>query len=812
MGEARIGRAVLEITVDDKQYKLGLDGVKAKADDTSKSVSNISSMLAVDKFIEFGKFAAQAIGTVVSTVGELGQRGAMIEDVSGRFGELSQRAGETADTMLGELRAGFANTLSDFDAMKVATSALSVGFIKSKEDMRTLAEGARLLADRTGGSTTEAFDTLTGAMQTGRTAGLKQLGLYVDSKGALEQYAASVNKSTSQLTDQEKAQAMGVATMAKLRGEIESSGPVALDFGDRIDQVKTLFNNFTDGLAVGIARSPVLSAGMDAAGKAIKEAFGPNQETLVDMLVKAVETLAIGAVDGASIIVEAARFIANGFEGAKAGFNALLELLFTGIGKAAGLLQELATKASTLPVIGDGFKSLAGGLQTVKDYADSFAVGFGSMTTQALDNAASLNAGFDKVQGVLGTVKSAMEAAQGSAKAATAETSKAVTTMGAATDDVTSRATENTAKIQEVYNKLADEIVLGTKEGIDKRIAELDISQQLELEKIRQLKELSSVEYDALVLMVNEKYTQLVAAAQLGSDGIRDRMATLQQELLVLQGTGGDQRLLDLQTKQAQEMASIENLRVNYAAQYTALATMITEKYALMTAQVQGHYATVGQAATAAGFRTRAELEQTAVTAQLTYERMKESGLFTAAEILRAHEAAEAAKRAATGTTAQYTLTSAQAVVQGSTQILGILGQRNKTAAIAGAIINTGLAVTKALASAPFPASLVLAAGALAAGMAQVHTIRNTEAGGYKTGTPGLDFANFGRQTQTMLHGEEAVIPRGKGHQLAGEIASAMPGDGDGVMSLLEEIRDGISVLPREVKRAMRDGMLLASA
>lgn len=44
---------------------------------------------------------------------------------------------------------------------------------------------------------------------------------------------------------------------------------------------------------------------------------------------------------------------------------------------------------------------------------------------------------------------------------------------------------------------------------------------------------------------------------------------------------------------------------------------------------------------------------------------------------------------------------------------------------------------------------------------------------GFKDGTPNLDFSNFRAGTPAILHGDEAVVPRGGGHQLAAEIAKA---------------------------------------
>jgi hypothetical protein len=44
----------------------------------------------------------------------------------------------------------------------------------------------------------------------------------------------------------------------------------------------------------------------------------------------------------------------------------------------------------------------------------------------------------------------------------------------------------------------------------------------------------------------------------------------------------------------------------------------------------------------------------------------------------------------------------------------------------------------------------------------------------FRGGTPGLDFMEFGARTPAELHGQEAVIPRGSGHRLAGEIAQGL--------------------------------------
>jgi tape measure domain-containing protein len=75
--------------------------------------------------------------------------------------------------------------------------------------------------------------------------------------------------------------------------------------------------------------------------------------------------------------------------------------------------------------------------------------------------------------------------------------------------------------------------------------------------------------------------------------------------------------------------------------------------------------------------------------------------------------------------------------------VFAALGQQNKKAfeaskalAIASAIVNTYQAATKALATYPFPFGLIAAAGAVAAGMAQVSAIRSQQYSGRQLGGP----------------------------------------------------------------------------
>jgi hypothetical protein len=108
----------------------------------------------------------------------------------------------------------------------------------------------------------------------------------------------------------------------------------------------------------------------------------------------------------------------------------------------------------------------------------------------------------------------------------------------------------------------------------------------------------------------------------------------------------------------------------------------------------------------------------------------------------------------------------AQLAIQQGANIFSALGAQNKKAFeaakafnIANAIMNTYLGVTKALAVYPFPFNLVFAAGALAAGMAQVAQIRSQSYSGRALGGPVM-----GGQTYVVGEsGPELFTPQGTG-------------------------------------------------
>ena len=197
------------------------------------------------------------------------------------------------------------------------------------------------------------------------------------------------------------------------------------------------------------------------------------------------------------------------------------------------------------------------------------------------------------------------------------------------------------------------------------------------------------------------------------------------------------------------------------------------DSFGQVTAGVGGLESSTSAAFARMGVKTRTELQSIAAQAVRDFDNIKASGLATEAELETANKRKNDAIKEMEGDVANNRVSLAQASLGASSQLLGAFGQKNKAAAIAKATIDTVLAVQRTFAQLGWPAGIPGMAVAAAMGAVNVAKIASSKPG-FATGTANLDFAEFGTRTTADLHGKEAIIPRGGGHQLGAEIAASL--------------------------------------
>lgn len=562
-----------------------------------------------------------AVTAVGSAVVALGRRGAVVSDVSDAFNALT-RSADGSEKTLAALRRGVVGTVSDFELMKLANKTMGAGLVKTADDFEVLSAGSRMLAKRVGGDTSQAFETLTLAMASGRTAALKKMGIFVDSKVAVDKYKRSIGDLNAELNDEQRAAALASEALSVLRKELKENAPPAADFGEVLDRVSTHFQNLWDRLSVGIAQSPVVTAALNAIGSAFDSAFGDENSSLIQTIIGWVEKFVIGVVRAGEIGVEVARFFMNAWHllkistlGVLTGITFGLEMLTKGVGTVIEALSKI-------PVVGEVFKGWSNSLNETSVELEEMRKSLQTQTGEAVDSAAVQNAALDKVKGALTNVRHEMESVQGQQRATTQTTGK-----------FTKELKDNSAAL-----KVAEEHAKKMKAALESLGV---VTMSMLNEKFRELRQVQDYAVAAGVPLrqvasaLVDRYYALYQAALKSGAGIKEataqlrkaREAALELNVPILDVTnfiGSLGTQIDFAKGNVDNLteAELKNMRQSYA-----------------TAQA---YKTLGMA-------TREELVKTAIEARKAFEQIKDR--LSPAERAEALKKVVEAERAAAGQT-----------------------------------------------------------------------------------------------------------------------------------------------------------------
>jgi hypothetical protein len=390
---------------------------------------------------------AGVVASATAAVVALGVKGAGLDDTRSAFTQLTKDVGGYEKSLV-TLRTATDGVVSDTRLMEDTNKAFSLGLRLSQEEMKLTGESARILADRVGVDTADAYKTLTQVMATGRDMQLKTIGLNIDAKKATEDYAKALGKEASELTETEQITAKKNAVLAAMRTELEATGRAQVDFADRLEQIKVGMTNFNDNLAVAIATSPVVNEAMGAIADAIQGAFGANQQQAVQTITGYVNQFAVFLVDVAQVAVSSAKYIVFAWQGLKMLFSGLMTVIFAlaeGVNKSFAAILEGAAK---IPGVGKYYQQAAADARDMALQTEGMRKSFQEQTTEALDNAGRQGAAFDKLNDHLGSLRGRMvEASKTQADGATIAKAFADRQQGAAvaTNEV-NRAADAVAK------------------------------------------------------------------------------------------------------------------------------------------------------------------------------------------------------------------------------------------------------------------------------------------------------------------------------------------------------------------------------
>lgn len=243
-------------------------GMESKTGAILNVVRGIFSLQILSMIGSFVGGAVRMLQGIASGVDSVAQRAGQVQRLRTAFIALNNSMGESASTMMTELRKGSRNTASDMQLMLRANMALTARLPVTAKSLGEAVMLARRLGNASGMGTEEAFSRIIRGTGKLEIELLDELGLLNGVKRALAQYEAQTGKSADSLSQAAKVQLFWNATIAEAREKVASMGPDIMTAADRMDQLKAAFENFKNEAATVIADTPSLIKLLDEIGAA----------------------------------------------------------------------------------------------------------------------------------------------------------------------------------------------------------------------------------------------------------------------------------------------------------------------------------------------------------------------------------------------------------------------------------------------------------------------------------------------------------------------------------------------------------------
>ena len=219
-----------------------------------KKINLIYKILGIDKATQktrkldsslekLGKRAGQVakgfIGFEVARRGiQLAKTASQAEIVARSFRKLA----DEPDKMLQAMKVATAGTISEMELMQKFNQASLLGLPLDRfDDMLTIARGS---AQATGESMDFMLNSIVTGLGRGSKLMLDNLGIILDVKKANEEYAVALNKTASELTDNERKQAFVNKALEIGIGNLERAGGVTESNADMFDQASSALGDF----------------------------------------------------------------------------------------------------------------------------------------------------------------------------------------------------------------------------------------------------------------------------------------------------------------------------------------------------------------------------------------------------------------------------------------------------------------------------------------------------------------------------------------------------------------------------------------
>lgn len=248
-----------------------LDGLESSAKRSANALSFQALQQGIDTLKRFGQ-----------ALYEVAQQGASFALLENEFTKLTNAAGENSRVVLEGLEKASQSSIAQRDLFLAANKANLLGVADTQQELSQLLEIAVARGDKLGVSTTQAFDNIVTGLGRQSALILDNLGILINLEKSTKDYATTLGKTVSQLSEQEKKQALVNAVIADSQYLLKDGISVQSQNQNKVESLSASWKNFTDVLSAQTV--PVLAEVSEALANTLKGATDYLQNSEVSFL------------------------------------------------------------------------------------------------------------------------------------------------------------------------------------------------------------------------------------------------------------------------------------------------------------------------------------------------------------------------------------------------------------------------------------------------------------------------------------------------------------------------------------------------
>lgn len=243
-----IAKLYAKIGVDSKEFERGMKNVKNELNLGSQAFKAMAAVVSV-----------QTVRALADYTVELAKVAAEHKRLDTSFRQLSK----APDAMLAAMKKASSGTISETQMILAANRAMLLGISQDAEQLGKLMEVARFRGRAMGLSTQQAFSDIVTGLGRMSPLILDNLGITINAEQTFSDYAQSIGKAASALSDAEKKQALLNRVLSEGQNQIAAAGGIADDTADKFEEMSAKVEDLKVKLGEVALKTGVIEIGVD---------------------------------------------------------------------------------------------------------------------------------------------------------------------------------------------------------------------------------------------------------------------------------------------------------------------------------------------------------------------------------------------------------------------------------------------------------------------------------------------------------------------------------------------------------------------